>query len=470
MNKEIFYEIIKFIILLLLVFVLIAITTYILMYYAFNFKNVQNVKHINNKETFSSAVNYTSSVLIYTPYITNSSWINSNIDTRTQVIYNAYNSNKWNSIVSYLNRNNSRNLIDLYNNSSIVPVVYPFSQVGVIMDTFQKTQINTQLNYTTTAAPQGYFIAFSSPQFAMTMDCSLDLENKNIGYFNHIDGVFIDAVLNGHRILKDSVNKVLINESDVSVLSELLNRNIIDICMTYIIPGSDFHKTLLKQRITFMGFSNMDIARVTLFYPGLTMQNNINIRQTFLDLPQPNNIDANTATVTNKENITNLPTVSQILYMFTPSRAIETFITRLELPNTYLDPTYSCYGDLTDTIKASCESPYDILGKPKKRTTTWDHPCTVDTDCPYYQANKNYPNTRGGCTDTGVCELPIGVKRVSYRKYDDVGIYAPYCYGCDAYDTTCCEQQQKPDYAFANDTNDRNNSQLKLPTYIHMNN
>jgi hypothetical protein len=71
--------------------------------------------------------------------------------------------------------------------------------------------------------------------------------------------------------------------------------------------------------------------------------------------------------------------------------------------------------------------------------------------------------------DSGVCELPIGVRRVSYRKYDDIDIYAPYCYGCDAYDTECCNTQQKPDYAFFDDKDERIASDAKLHISIPMN-
>ena len=66
-------------------------------------------------------------------------------------------------------------------------------------------------------------------------------------------------------------------------------------------------------------------------------------------------------------------------------------------------------------------------------------------------------------------ELPIGVRRVSYRKYDDKDVYAPYCYGCDAYDTECCNTQQNPDYAFSGDTDERTAIDANLPISIPMN-
>jgi len=59
----------------------------------------------------------------------------------------------------------------------------------------------------------------------------------------------------------------------------------------------------------------------------------------------------------------------------------------------------------------------------------WDKPCYTDVDCPYFQANKNYPNRFGGCNRaTGYCELPKGMINATYRtvsKKDEA-----ICYNC----------------------------------------
>ena len=488
-DKTIINKILRFLGILIIIAILVSVLVYIIINTLFSNSSTQ-------LENFSTAITYTSTTLIYTSCISNNSWItstyNSSYSSNIQYVYQSIpDLITWNSISDIFNNNNSSLFINeniKYNTQDGSPVINPISYVGVIVDTYEKSKISmSQINYKTISAPSGYFVAFTTPQKAMTMECSLDLGGKNIGYFGFTDEVFIDAILNGHRFDKNSVNKILIKEVNVPVLNGYMNN--IDIFMTYIIPGSDFHKNLLKQRITFMGFANMDIARVSLFYPGLTMENNVNIRSVFLDLPYPNSSANNTATVTQKENITNLPTMKLELLLLKPVTPIEqfttntkyipntplipniteTFITRLDLPNSYLDPTYTCYGDITANIKALCDSAYDIFGKPKTRNTTWDHTCLDDTDCPYFKANKNYENNRGGCMDSGVCELPIGVRRISFRKYDDNNIFAPYCYGCDPYDTLCCSKQKNPDYAFANDTNDRiangSNLSISIPLY-----
>jgi len=87
----------------------------------------------------------------------------------------------------------------------------------------------------------------------------------------------------------------------------------------------------------------------------------------------------------------------------------------------------------------------------------WDAPCQVNTDCPFFQANKNYPNEFGKCNkQTGKCEMPLGVIPIGFTRY---GKLEPQCYNCpvDSKDNRCCETQAadtkmtSPDYIFAGD-------------------
>jgi hypothetical protein len=92
----------------------------------------------------------------------------------------------------------------------------------------------------------------------------------------------------------------------------------------------------------------------------------------------------------------------------------------------------------------------------------WDAPCQINTDCPFYQANKNYPNEFGKCNKmTGKCEMPMGVIPIGFTKY---GKIEPDCYNCDigSPDNKCCGKQAEditngrvsyktPDYVFMGD-------------------
>lgn len=85
----------------------------------------------------------------------------------------------------------------------------------------------------------------------------------------------------------------------------------------------------------------------------------------------------------------------------------------------------------------------------------WDTPCDKDLDCPYFKANKNYPNKFGGCNrETGFCQLPEGLSSLSFRK----GLGKPQCYSCkkgkhgSGSAGNCCNEQKDPDYRYKGDS------------------
>ncbi len=112
--------------------------------------------------------------------------------------------------------------------------------------------------------------------------------------------------------------------------------------------------------------------------------------------------------------------------------------------------------------KMQCESAYDAFGRDKPNgPDIWDKPCVKNVDCPFFQANKTYPNYRGGCIN-GYCELPLGLQRASYRKYYLGEDSFPLCHGCGSDDhdpdiqRKCCDMQgANPNYAFELDAYER---------------
>jgi hypothetical protein len=103
----------------------------------------------------------------------------------------------------------------------------------------------------------------------------------------------------------------------------------------------------------------------------------------------------------------------------------------------YLNDIYDNDGENDEPDIYEIERNYN-----EKNIQEWDSRCIKDTECPFYLKNKNYPNTRGGCIN-GYCELPIGLKRISYKKYYEVineNNY-PRCEGCDDDNIDCCDEQ-----------------------------
>jgi len=87
----------------------------------------------------------------------------------------------------------------------------------------------------------------------------------------------------------------------------------------------------------------------------------------------------------------------------------------------------------------------------------WDTPCRSSAECPFYKANKNYPNSYGGCNvNTGYCQMPEGVKNLTYKKYKHKDLDKAVCYSCpDGPAGTCCKGQKNPDYKFKHDIKTR---------------
>lgn len=98
----------------------------------------------------------------------------------------------------------------------------------------------------------------------------------------------------------------------------------------------------------------------------------------------------------------------------------------------------------------------------------WDTEVKDSSECPFFNANKNYPNSRGGLKlDYGYCEIPDGAQLVGFRHIDPNPEYAPMCHNCVdpvsglRYKGRCCGEQKNnpnlasPDYAFPGDSSAR---------------
>lgn len=126
-----------------------------------------------------------------------------------------------------------------------------------------------------------------------------------------------------------------------------------------------------------------------------------------------------------------------------------------EVYNTAINDSFMCFEDLNKRTQLDCE----LNGN------TWDRPCLTDSECPFFQENKNYPNQYGKCMKDGFCQMPLGVIRKGYRKYDENT--KPICHNCPPENPSCCTQNStmpSPDLAFEKDIKDR----LKHKTELNL--
>lgn len=317
-------------------------------------------------------------------------------------------------------------------------------------------------------SPEGYFVSLYSLPTAFTTECSYNLAGKRIGFITETERLFINAILLAHRIDKNSVQLVQLSTEDVLKLDKILDKHI-DVFITYIIPNSLYFSVIRTLPVSLMGWQNIDIDRIRVFHPYIQRRKDVDIKALFTSGGSNMKVLAREE----KSVMLGLRMNLYLAYGRNPSGRVENFITRIDRSEDLDDPAYQCYGDLTISQPAVCNSTYDVSGVPKTNQTVWDRPCFTNEECPFFQSNQNYSNNHGGCV-RGRCELPVGIQRKSYRHYVDTHPYTPICYQCiDPNNPNCCEDQKNrklypklksPDYAFENDQEQRR--QAKLPHFV----
>lgn len=285
-------------------------------------------------------------------------------------------------------------------------------------------------------------------------DCIWNLEGKVVAYLFTSDFLFVQAIIKAYRLDEQKINMKRIELKDLNVFN-----NTFDYCITYAVIGSEYMNYLENVVYYKNGFKDVDINRIRPFYPFI--KENYNTMVYYFS-------DEQKRSYVNTENNVLIPIMN---YSIVAYATVEGFITRLDTEgqNNVIDIDrtrlyevgYGCYGNVNIVNnKYECNSLYNVDGTPKTYYSLWDKRCKVNTDCPYYQSNKNYPNERGGCLD-GFCEFPVGIKRLGFTKYDDKDLNNPLCYECsDMNDLECCKRIQRgtgktPDYVFSDDFQDR---------------
>ena len=175
------------------------------------------------------------------------------------------------------------------------------------------------------------------------------------------------------------------------------------------------------------------------------------------------------------ENMRYIKEFDDIFYLAKSKDPLYRMLNNTEVRGLYIDKVeedrqkslYKCfgkgYGGIKDLQQTNDQTSCELSDG------TWEKQCQKDTDCPYFNANKNYPNKFGGCDKkTGYCQWPIDVKPFTYRK--PLNPQEASCYNCvngnlgRATIGKCCSDQknkriylnlESPDYAFPNDIDDR---------------
>jgi hypothetical protein len=297
------------------------------------------------------------------------------------------------------------------------------------------------------------------------------------------DYLFIQALIKAYR---QDITRIRLRKIKLEDLKSSDKQ--FDYLITYVVIGSEYMALLKYSRYFISGLKDMDISRIKAFYP-VIRANYESVRFYFNKDTEDTTYDLYLSKDKMLLPIMNYDIVNNI----------ENFITRLEMPKDYLEAidesyegntefgggssgSYGCYGNNKIVNKFECDSYYTKEGNPKDYYSIWDKKCATNEECPYYKKNTRYENSRGGCIN-GNCELPIGVKKIGFTKYNDEEYNRPLCYNCqDTTDLNCCANIKEfqdinangnangntnandvginNDYVFENDTEDRKNNNL----------
>jgi hypothetical protein len=287
------------------------------------------------------------------------------------------------------------------------------------------------------------------------------------------DYLFIQALIKGYNL---DINNIYLKRIKIEELKN--TEKMFDYLFTYMVFDSEYMHFLCNQRYYINGLKDVDINRIKAYYPFI--KENYNTVKYYYSKSKETNNETQEENINNKNNNDiYLSSVNSLLPIMSYNiiSSVENFITRLDMPDDYLETVkeiydkskkeghYGCYGNNNIVNKFECDSYYNIDGTPKKYYSLWDKKCSTDIECPYYKSNKSYPNNRGGCINNGFCEFPVGVKRLGFKKYIDTNLNKPLCYNCGA-DGNNSINQTPVDYVFENDFRER--EKYKLNTIISL--
>jgi len=336
---------------------------------------------------------------------------------------------------------------------------------------------NTDKNNYIEYSKEGFFVYVTYNSLDIS-ECIWDIENKTIAYVYPSDYYFIQAFIKGYKADINKINIIKINVKDI------VNNKApkFDILITYIIPNSTYMQIIEQSRYFINGFNDINIDRIKAFYPFLREKNDSVSAFFNNNNRSPSGYVSNLKSIVLLMNYVIVKDINGIKNINEDNNDIkESFITRLEMPIGYIagkeyknvnssnlakiedlynSREYGCYGNSVVNNKFECDSMYNIDGTGKDYYTIWDKKCDIDSECPFYNAELS----KGGCLEGGFCELPIGVKRTGFMKYNDDGLNSALCYNCeDTTDHNCCKNNGVTlnDYAYPNDFETRVNKGLK---------
>jgi hypothetical protein len=121
---------------------------------------------------------------------------------------------------------------------------------------------------------EGYFVRLLHRNNKDKMKLPFDIVNKKIGVFDICEKHLVQSIAYGYRVqnIEPIIDINFIPKNLWNNLEKLLFNETYDILFAYIIQGSEFEKLIYSQEVYLTGFDKLDITRINITFPFITMR------------------------------------------------------------------------------------------------------------------------------------------------------------------------------------------------------
>lgn len=327
-------------------------------------------------------------------------------------------------------------------------MVAPTDTMGAILDPRDHTMM--AMTAMTTAAEAGtatmvHYIVVVTPDDAEKMECPFGWEGRHVACLDRSAWNVARAIAGGYHI-RDRVDlrKVPLGEWYPTGLADMLREGGYDAALVAVAPSTTLSDFLGKQEgVRLGGLGKPSMTRVAAFHP-YCQAAKFDMSLLFKGLTGAED------TVSLRKVV--LPPRSRVVAEgFDDGRRAEY---EWSEPAFVMDDRYRCFSLLGEASEMNivgrdtyyqCVSKYGSRGE-AQTPGIWDAKCTRDEDCAGAWAS------HGGRCDvaTGVCQVPVGVKQVSYRvSFSDNKYHRPFRKCADG--GVVCAARDSTGYLFPSD-------------------
>lgn len=289
-----------------------------------------------------------------------------------------------------------------------------------------------------------YVLMFGRPGSLSRLECPRGWEGKRVLAVDRASYNVARAVAAGYRMGA----AVAMDRADPVVWEHrsMLDRKLLDydFGVASVVPGSLMVHLMDTNVLEVSGFGDIDMRRVGLFHPWAEAVR-VDLRGVFQEAPNIRVLgEASNVIRTHSYRVGGPGDGGSVVVVEGFADDADPARYEYALPDFTSDERHRCFGKGVDYFECVRRR---TNGGELKPEGVWDRKCEGDADCPFWdpRAGSAGSGGGGGCDiDSGFCEMPVGVKQLSFRGYHlDEDYHRPFC-DCRDRLQGCCSGTSGP--------------------------